>query len=185
VTRIADNFLYVSSRPQWADARPHQRTGRAALHSASLRSGRGPWLGAHTRQRVPPQTVEGSSTTAPEDARCGRLPAAVAQAVCRVAEVWGSASPRQQSWEVRSGTARVKGASGVASDRASSPPDPRRPEPQGGSYRGAAENCMRARRYIPHRSQAREWRAHPCPAQRGPVRTSQLLIQQLESMMSA
>jgi hypothetical protein len=41
--------------------------------------------------------------------------------------------------EVRSGPARVSGASGVASDRASSTLDPHRPEPKVGSYRGDAE----------------------------------------------
>jgi hypothetical protein len=82
--------------------------------------------------------VEGSSTTAPEDARCGRLPAAVAQAVCRVAEVWGSASPRQQSWEVRSGAARVKG--GLRPSQAIAPRPLTRTAPD---LRSAAIGAMR------------------------------------------
>jgi hypothetical protein len=140
--RVSCGGLLTKTAPSGPNARRHRRSGR--LPSAPLRSWRVPWLGAHvpTGCRVEDSTTRHQrSTPCPPQplAGSGRLPA-LPDDRTRPSDHGSPHRPASNHGEMRSGPARVKGACGVASDRASSTLDPHRSEPEVCSYRGDAED---------------------------------------------
>jgi hypothetical protein len=150
IPRLPDNFLYVFKTGPCRARMRAATAGRAArppLRFAALQAALG--LARTRQQGAGSQTAElAINDRHPVDLdsrRNGRLPAARGWRILP-SDPEIPHRPASNHGEVRSGPARVKGACGVASDRASSTLDPHRSGPGVGSYRGDAEDCPRTHR---------------------------------------
>jgi hypothetical protein len=142
LARSLTTSLRLQDRPlQGPNARRHRRAGRLPpLRFAALQARPLAWRARASRvpgrrQQNSPSTIDTLSMRHSPN-RPGDPPHLTAHAA--KSGFGFPHRPASNHGKGRSGTARVKSACGVASDRASSTLDPHRTEPKVGSYRGDA-----------------------------------------------